>query len=94
VRGWAFLLSGLIVWTVHFFALYAIASIFLTTPLARALTILVTLLCLGGGGWLLLRTLRSAIPTPTDAWMRTVALLGLGLSGIAIVWQAMPALLA
>ena len=46
MRAWALLLGGLIVWTVHFFTLYTIGSIFLTTPLARLLTILVTAACL------------------------------------------------
>ena len=91
MRGWTFLLGGLIVWAVHFFALYIIASIFLTTPLARALALLVTLACLVVGALLLRQTLRSDAPTQTDAWMRAVALCGLGLSAVAIVWQALPA---
>jgi len=93
VRGWTFLLAGLIIWAVHFFALYAIASIFLTTPLARGLTILVTLMCLSLGGLLFARTLRTDMPASMDAWMRAIALCGLGLSAIAILWQALPALL-
>ena len=94
MRGWTFLLGGLIVWAVHFFALYAIASIFLTTPTARLLAVLVTMACLGAGFILLIRALRSDTSTPTDAWMRTIALCGLGLSDVAIFWQALPALLA
>ena len=94
MRGWTLLLSGLIVWAVHFFALYASASILLTTPLARMLTLLVTAACLGAGALLLARTLRSDTSTPTDTWMRAVALCGFGLSGVAILWQALPALLA
>lgn len=94
MRGWTFLLSGLIIWAVHFFALYAIASIFLTTPLARGLTLAVTLACLAVGSVLFVRTLQSELPTATDRWMRSVALCGLGLAGTAIIWQALPALLA
>jgi len=94
MRGWSFLLGGLIVWAVHFFALYAIGSIFLTTPIARGLTLVATILCLGWGAWLLRRAWQAASLTPLDDWMRTVALCGLGIAGVAIVWQALPALLA
>lgn len=94
MRGWLFLLQGPIVWTVHFFALFGIASIFLTTPLARVLTVLVTLLCLGASAILLVRTVRSDMPTATEAWMRTVAICGLGLTVVAVVWQGLPAIFA
>lgn len=93
MRGWPFLLGGLIVWTVHFFALYIIASIFLTTPLARVLVVLVTLACLTASALLLRQALRTDVPTQMDAWMRAVALCGIGLSVVAIVWQALPALI-
>lgn len=90
MRGWTFLLGGLIVWTVHFFALYIIGSIFLTTPFARVLGLLVTLACLVVGALLFRQTLATDMPTQTDIWMRTVALCGLGLSAVAIIWQALP----
>ncbi|EQB00944.1 hypothetical protein [Sphingobium sp. HDIP04] len=93
MRGWTFLLAGLILWAVHFFALYAIASIFLTTLLARGLTLMVTLACLAVSGLLLARTLRSDASATMEAWMRAVALCGTGLAAIAIIWQALPALL-
>lgn len=93
MRSWAYLLGGLLVWTVHFFALYIIASVFLTTPLARALTLFVTLGCLVAGALLFLRVLRSDTPTPMDIWMRAVALCGIGLSAVGIVWQTLPALI-
>jgi hypothetical protein len=94
MRGWRFLLAGLIVWTVHFFALYIIASVFLTTPLARALVVLVTVICLAACALLLRRMIRSTAPTETDGWVRTVAMCGVGLSALAIVWQVLPAFLA
>lgn len=94
MRGWTFLLGGLIVWAVHFFALYIVASIFLTTPLARGLALLITFACLGVGAFMLARVMRSEAPTATDAWMRAVALCGFGLAAVAIVWQALPALIA
>lgn len=93
MRGWRFLLGGLIVWAVHFFACYIIASIFLTTPLARGLALLVTLGCLVAVALLFAYVRRSGARAATDAWMRAVALWGIGLSAIAIVWQGLPALL-
>ena len=92
-RGWVFLLGGLIVWAVHFFALYAIASILLTTLLARLLTLGATLLCLGAAALLARDALRFSPADRAEAWMRSVALCGLGISTIAVFWQALPALL-
>lgn len=93
MHGWTFLLGGLLVWTGHFFASYIIASIFLTTPLARGLALLVTLGCLAILAVLLTRAMRANAATAMDAWMRSVALCGLGLSSVAIIWQGLPALL-
>lgn len=94
MRTWALLLSGLIIWTVHFFALYIVASVFLTTPLARWLTLVVTIACLVAVAGAARLARRSARDSAMDDWVRTVALLGLGLSGIAILWQGFPALLS
>lgn len=94
MRGWLFLLSGLILWAVHFFALYAVASIFPLTQLARVLALLVTLLCLEMNALIFLRTIHSHLATPTDGWMNAVSRCGIGLATIAIVWQALPALLS
>ena len=94
MRGWTFLLAGPIVWTVHFFALYIVASIFLTSIASRVLTGLISLGCLAAIGWLVVWTRRGQPVDEPDAWTHRVALLGIGLSGVAIFWQAMPALLA
>lgn len=93
MRGWTFLLGGLIVWTVHFFSLYAIASILLTTVYARIASLGVTLLCLGADLILFRHARRGSSADRTERWMRGVALSGLVISAVAIVWQAMPALL-
>lgn len=92
-RGWPFLLGGLIIWAVHFFVLYAIASVFLTTMLARFLTLGMTLLCLGAAALLVSDALRFSPADRAGIWMRSVALVGLGISAVAIFWQALPALL-
>jgi hypothetical protein len=93
VRGWTFLLGGLIIWAVHFFALYIVASVFLTTPLARMLTLLISLVCLVAGVLLLARVWRSDGSTAMNEWTRGVALLGAMISIVAVLWQALPALL-
>ncbi len=93
MRGWAYLLSGLIVWAVHFFALYIIASVFLTTPLARVLVLMVTAGCLVVLGALLRKTRRGNRPARLESWMRAVAISGIGLSAVAIIWQGLPAVI-
>ncbi len=93
MRGWTFLLGGLIVWAVHFFALYGIASVFLTTMLARILAILMSLACLVADGLLLARALRVRPVDAAEIWQQRIALIGAALSAVAILWQALPALL-
>ena len=96
MRAWAFMLGGMIVWAVHFFALYIVASVFLTTPLARVLTLLVTLACLAADGallWLALKARRETADSPAR-WAITLAALLAALSIVAVFWQGLPALLA
>lgn len=93
MRSWLVLLGGLLVWAFHFFALYAVGSIFLTTDLARGLTIALTLLCLlaltliGRRAWL------ARAPDAESNWIRIVALWGVAIGSIAILWQGFVALL-
>ena len=94
MRTWALLLGGLIIWTVHFFALYIIASVWLTTPLARGLTLALTIACLGAVGLLLVGMQRRQADTDMDRWVHVVASVGFGIAGVAILWQGLPALLA
>lgn len=93
MRAWAIFLAGLILWAVHFLALYIVASVFLTTPLARVLTLLITAFCLGAGTLLFLRLREAQQGSELDRWMKRVAKVGMGLAGVAILWQALPALL-
>ena len=92
MRTWAVLLGGLIVWTIHFFALYGVASVFPGSDTARWLTAAVTLPALGADGLLLKRALIHA-GDPFDRWVTRLAAAGAVLSAIAVLWQALPAIL-
>lgn len=97
MRAWAILLGGLIVWTVHFFTLYAIASILLTTMLARWLVAGATAVCLACDALLLASALRSPGDGPLDhfeRWLRMLGALVAAISLVAVLWQGLPALLA
>lgn len=93
MRSWLLLLGGLLVWAVHFFALYAVGSIFLTTDLARGLTIALTLICLLVIGLFGRRAWLTRAPDAESDWIRVVALWGVAIGGIAILWQGLVALL-
>src|SRR3546814_19055663 len=94
MRAWAFLLGGMIVWTVHFFMLSIIASIFLTSTLSRTLPLLVTLLCLAADGLLLARPAhlkRDRQMHGGSSWMNSLATLFAGHSLLAVFWPALHA---
>lgn len=93
MRAWAILLAGLILWTIHFLALYIVVSVFLTTPLARILTLMITALCLGTATLLFLRLREAQDRSELDRWMKRVAQVGIAVAGVAILWQGLPALL-
>lgn len=92
--SWTLFLGGLVVWALHFFALYAVSSIFLTSDTARLLTVAVTFLCLVLNALLLGRIAAVRVDSELTCWMRLLARLGVALSVIAIIWQALPAALA
>lgn len=96
MRSWVFLLGGVLVWAADFFLLYMIASIFLTTPLARLLAMLVTLAALAADAfllWLAWTRHRSA-KADYDRWFASLALLTAAISAVAVLWQGFPAVLA
>ena len=93
MRSWLLLLGGLLVWAVHFFALYAVGSIFLTTDLARGLTIALTLICLLALALIGRRVWLARAGDAERDWIRIVALWGIAIGGIAILWQGLVALL-
>lgn len=99
MRTWAFMLSGLAVWALHFMGVYAIASAFdLTsraeTPAARWSVAAFSLACAAANVAILLYVGRRDTPSdPVAAWVRSVAALGALVSLIAVSWQALPSLL-
>jgi hypothetical protein len=95
MRTWALLLGGLIAWAAQFFTLYIVASVLGTTALARAISIAVTLAAFGADIIVIVRAARWRNAADTDRygrWLASLALLGAGLSAVAIVWQGMPAI--
>ena len=93
---WVLLLGGLSLWAAHFFLLYAIASLFPGRDLARILSLAATLPALAVNAWLLWFTVRKRQPQNSDdfgRWVRNVGTLGAALAIVAILWQALPALL-
>lgn len=93
MRSWLLLLGGLLVWAVHFFALYVVGSIFLTTNLARGLTIALTLICLLAIALIGRRAWLARVPDAENGWIRIVGLWGVAIGGIAVLWQGLVALL-
>ena len=97
MRTWLLLLGGMIVWTVHFFVLYGLGSVFESTMPARVGTALITIACLGADVWLLrlcvLTARRNDVETVVGWPARLGAPLAL-LSLVSVAWQGLPALLS
>lgn len=94
MRAWLFLFGGVLVWAADFFLLYAIVSIFLTSPLSRALALVVTVAAVAANAWIIWR---SWVREPNDdyeQWLARMALLGAAISTVAVIWQGFPAILA
>ena len=96
MRAWLFLFGGLIVWTVHCFGIYALASILLDTMLTRGLVLLLTLLCFAADAVILIRAWARSREGDEELrrWNMRLAALGAALSAVAVLWQGLPALLA
>lgn len=91
--SWILILGGMIAWTVHFFALYAIGETVGGSPGGRIAVLGVTLVCLASDALVAHAAFRLPHQTGFDGWRRFVALAGAGLSALAILWQSLPALL-
>lgn len=88
MRNWLILLGGPVVWTVHFFGLYAIAEIMPHV----GLVLLLSLICIAANLWLLHRGRQIRADSPFITWQWSVAMGGALVSLIAVCWQALPAL--
>lgn len=98
MRAWTLLLSGLLIWTAHFFAIYVAASLFPGTSLAKWLTALLTLAALAALLIVLMplwrRSRQQDGGDELQPWLTSVTLLGGVLAGVAILYQGLPALTA
>ncbi|MFN3931940.1 MAG: hypothetical protein ACK4JY_09350 [Brevundimonas sp.] len=97
---WLWMLGGLIVWTIHFMGVYAIAS--LGDVVTSADDLVWRMIGLGFSAACLLVALaityaaarRVRRPAePSVGFGDQLALLGGGISALAIVWQALPTLI-
>ena len=93
MKSWLILLAGLLAWTAHFFAVYAIASLLPGRAEARWLVVLVTAIALAATSWLLLRALhaRRSSEDEIDRWIGRGSLLGCALALVGILYQGLPA---
>jgi hypothetical protein len=97
MRRWAWMLGGLIVWTVHFMGVYAIASLADVVSEAddfgwRMAGLAFSGACVLAAGVVTAAAARRA-RRPADSSARfgdQLALLGGGVATVAIVWQALP----
>ena len=96
MRGFTLLLGGLLVWAADFLLLYAIGSIWMTTPLARVLVGAVTLAMLALDGWLLTiaRARFQGAGDELEKWTACTGGMAAALSALAILWQGFPAIFA
>ncbi len=94
MNAWVLLLGGLTVWAIHFFLLYSFASLFPGQEIARILTLAATAPALAVDALLLWAAAGRAFQTDElDRWVYDVSATGAALSFIAVIWQALPALL-
>jgi hypothetical protein len=93
MRSCLILLGGLLLWTVHFFSLYGIGEFAGASAASRGAVLLLSALALGAIGLLARQLLPLARSEDFARWRAGVALGGLALSALAIVWQALPALI-
>lgn len=94
---WRSTLGGFVVWTGHFFGVYAAGSLFPGSSIARVLTLVLTVIALAAVGWQSWRVLRrppGAIVDDVTRWLSGLALAGCAMAGIAILYQGLPAVLA
>lgn len=97
MRRWVWMLGGLIVWTVHFMGVYAIASLAdvvsrADDPAWRMGGLAFSAACgLAAAALTVVALRRTRRRTdPSISFGDQLALLGAGVATVAIVWQALP----
>ena len=90
--AWRMMLGGLLVWAAHFFTLYVLASVFASTVVARIGTGAATLVAVAANVMILRAAWRSDGGDPFTRWTASLGALGAALSLVAVLWQAIPAL--
>jgi len=93
MAAWRGMLGGLLVWAAHFFTLYILASVFGTSAEARIGTAVATVMALAAAIILLRNARRSTEADPLFRWMASIKALGAALVIVAVIWQALPALI-
>ncbi len=96
MRAWTLMLGGLPVWAAHFFLLYGVASIFPGREIAYWLTIAATVPAIAADAgllWLAALLRRRGNADELQSWVIDIAASGAGLSLLAVLWQALPALI-
>ncbi len=95
MRLWLIMLGGLLVWAVHFFALYAVGSIAISGALARIGWASLTAACIAADLVVLvlvIRRSRASKPASFAAWAAGTGTVAALLSIIAVLWQGLPAI--
>lgn len=87
MRTWTLLLGGLIIWAIHFFLLYGIAETIGARATGTISILVITLACMLGNAVLAVMVRR------TGGLIAVIGGTGVLLSSIALVWQALPAIL-
>lgn len=97
--AWPLMLSGLIVWGLHFTGVYTIASVFALFGASDSLASRLvqggfTLGCLAADVALLLLAVRLSRRTEDEItrWRHLIAAMGAGIAFFGIFWQGLPAL--
>lgn len=91
--SWLIMLGGLWVWALHFFALYAIGEFMDEETRARPWVVALTLVALIADGILIAVILKQTPADTFERWRRSIAATAAALSGLAVLWQGLPALI-
>ena len=93
MRGWVYMLGGLLVWSVHFAGIYAAVSLAAQTPAAdtagwQAASLVFSVACFIVASALLFVAARRARSASRGGLPDHLAALGALVGGVGIAWQA------